>query len=1024
MSGFNLSVWSLRNKAVVFFFMAVALLSGIQAFLQLGRAEDPVFTIRTMVVQARWPGATLDQTVRQVTERLERTLQETDGLDFLRSTTSPGETTIFVNLLGSTSGSEVPDIWYQVRKRVADMRHTLPQGVIGPGFNDEFGDTFGIIYGFTSDGFTQRQLRDAVEDARSKLLLVPDVSRIDVLGAQDEQIFVEFSFERIAALGLDRGALVATLQAQNVIRPAGVIRTGEEEIFIRISGAFENEQDIRDINFSVGGRILRLSDIADVRRGFAEPPQPLFRVNGEPAIGLAIAMKAGGDTLALGERIREAMAGIAAELPIGIEPILVADQPEIVGNAIGEFTTSLWQAIAIVLVVSLVALGLRAGAVVAVSIPLTLAIVFLAMQLASIDLQRVSLGALIIALALLVDDAMTTVDSMSGRLASGEDAEGAAGKTFSLLAAAMFSGTLITIAGFVPIGFAASSAGEYTFTIFAVVGMALVASWLVAVIFTPLIAALILRRPKAGEGAKPDGFAIRAYRSLLNGAMKVRWLTIAVTLGCFAAAIMALPLVPRLFFPPSDRVELLLDMRLPQNASIYASADTVKRIDEVLAADEDVARWSAYVGQGAVRFYLPLSVQLPSPSFAQAVIVTKSLAARDRVQKRLEAVLAEEFPSLVGRVYPLELGPPVGWPLQYRVSGPDAAELRRISLQLAQIMAGEPAARSVNFEWMAPARQLQVRVDQDEARRLGLSSEAVAGVLSTAITGTSVTQIRDDIYLVDVVLREAAGERLSVAALRNLSVPLPGGRTVPLSQVASFEYGMEDPVVWRRNRVSTLTVQADVAPGVLPETVVSAMAQPIEELRSSLPPGYQIALGGIAEESAASQASVFAVIPLMILIILSVLIVQLRSFGRLALVLSIVPLGLIGVVGALLLSRQPLGFVAILGMLALIGMIAKNAVILIEQVEAERRGGKAVKEAVIAASSSRFRPIMLTAVSTVLGLIPIAPTVFWGAMAFAIMGGLLVATLLTLILLPTLYVTFYGGRNETKAAGLEVGDAA
>lgn len=1023
MNRFNLSQWSIGNRSLVIFFMIGIVIAGVMAFLKLGRAEDPVFTIRTMVVQAHWPGATLEETLLQVTERLERTLQEVPNLDTLRSYTTPGTTVIFVDLLGNVYGRTVADTWYEVRKKVADMRHTLPQGIVGPGFNDEFGDTFGIIYGFTADGFSHRELRDQVEGIRSRLLLVPDVSKIEMLGEQDEQIFIDFSAETLAGLGLEPGALIAALQAQNLVRPAGVLRTGEEALSLQVSGAFQSEEDIRDVNFVVGGRLLRLRDVAEVRRGYADPPQSLFRVGGAPAIGLAIAMQDGGDILALGENIAAAMATIIAELPIGIEAHLVADQAQTVDEAISDFTTSLWQAILIVLAVSFIALGVRAGTIVAIAIPLTLAIVFPVMDLIDIDLQRVSLGALIIALALLVDDALTTVDAMSRRLAAGDEMKVAAVYAYRHLSFAMLAGTLVTIAGFVPIGFAQSSAGEYTFSIFAVVGVALIASWLVAMIFAPLLGTMLLSRPNPDQSTEP-GAVLRFYRRLLMMAIHARWLTIGITLAAFVLSVLLLAWVPRQFFPPSDRVELMVDLRLPQNASIHATEAAVERLDALLAEDPDIERWSSYVGRGAIRFYLPLNVQLANPFFGQLVIVTNSIAARETVQPRLEQLLAEEFPEAVSRVYPLELGPPVGWPLQYRVSGPDISVVREIALRLAAVAATAPETRRINFDWMEPSRELRVRIDQDEARRLGLSSAAVAEVLNATVSGTTVTQVRDDIYLVNVVAREARGRALSIETLRTLQIALPNGRTVPLKQLATFEYGQDYPLVWRRDRMPTLTVQADVAPGVLPESVIDALAPAMAELSADLPEGYAVEVGGIAEESAESRASVFAVVPLMLLIVLTVLMVQLGSFQRLILVLSVVPLGLIGVVLALLLFGQPLGFVAILGILALIGMIAKNAVILIDQIEAERRAGMSVIDAVIAASSSRFRPIMLTAASTVLGLIPIAFTVFWGSMAFAIMGGLLVASLLTLVFLPTLYVTWFDRRQETGGGAAAIAPGA
>ncbi|MGB8175701.1 MAG: efflux RND transporter permease subunit [Pseudolabrys sp.] len=1015
--GFNLSQWALNNRSLTVYLMIVAVVAGLFAFVKLGRNEDPSFVIKTMVVQAAWPGASVDDMLKQVTERLERTLQETPKLDFLRSFTRAGVTTIFVNLKDSAGAREIPDIWYHVRKSIGDMRHTLPAGVVGPGFNDEFGDTFGIIYGFTADGFTHRELRDYVEDVRSKLLLVRDVSKIEILGAQDEKIFVEFRMEELASLGIDRSALIAALQAQNVVQPAGTIQTGNEALSLRVSGAFRSEEDVANVNFAVGGRMLRLSDIARVKRGFADPPQPLFRVNGQPAIGLAIAMRDGGDILALGRNVQRAIAEATADLPVGVEPKLVADQAATVDSAISEFMTSLWQAVGIILVASFVSLGFRPGLVIASAIPLTLVVVFSIMQISNIDMQRISLGALIIALALMVDDAMTTTDAMLTRLAQGDDKVQAATFAFRTYAFAMLAGTLVTIAGFVPVGFAASGAGEYTFSLFAVVTIALIVSWFVAVLFAPLLGVAILAPPKAAKSSEP-GWVFRTYRAFLTWALRAKWLTLAVTLGMFVASLFAIRLIPNQFFPASDRPELLIDMTLPQNASIFASETVARRLDDILKDDPDVARWSTNVGRGAIRFYLPLNVQLPNNFFSQAVVVAKDVGARERLRVKLEKVLANEFPNLVSRVSTLELGPPVGWPIQYRVSGPEIAQVREIALKLAQVVAKNTQVVHVNYDWFEPARQVRIQIDQNEARLLGLSSQALASVLNTVITGSAITQVRDDIYLVDVITRATDEERLSLDTLRSIQVPLTNGRTVPLSQFASFTYDQEQPLIWRRDRVPTLTVQADVKTGVLPATVVEALGPSIAELNKTLQLPYRIAMGGVVEDSAKAQASVIAVVPAMLLIMFTVLMVQLRSFSRLFIVLSVGPLGLIGVVAALLLSGKPIGFVAILGILALLGMITKNAVILIGQIEAERNQGKNIWQATVDASSTRFRPIMLTAISTVLGMIPIAPTVFWGPMAFAIMGGLLVGTILTLVFLPTLYVAWFGGKEGHSDAKL------
>lgn len=1003
MSSLNLSAWALKHRSFMIYCMIAVVAAGLSSYLSLGRDEDPSFTFRTMVVQAAWPGATIDETMKQVTERLERKLQETRNLDFLRSYTRPGSTVIFVNLKGATPPSEVPDIWYQVRKNIGDIRHTLPAGVVGPGFNDDFGDTYGIIYGFTADGFTQRELRDYVETVRSRLLSVADVSKIEVLGAQDERIFVEFSTRQLAGLGIDRSQIIAILQEQNAVAPSGVVQTGDEKLSLRVSGAFESENDLLAVTIFANGRLIRLRDIAEIRRAPVDPPQPMFRVNGRPAIGLAIAMRPGGDVLALGSNIGKAMEELKAELPIGIEPTLVANQPNIVEHAIGDFMESLWQAIAIIMAVSFLSLGMRAGAVVAISIPLTLAVVFPIMQMIGIDLQRISLGALIIALGLLVDDAMTTVDVMTSRLEAGDDKETAASFAYKSVAMAMLTGSFVSAAGFVPIGLAKSSAGEYTFSIFAVVSIALIVSWFVAVLFTPLIGVLLLKKPD-GPAATEEGRVLKAFRRLLLAAMRARWITIGATLGCFFLALLVSPLVPRQFFPASDRPELVIDLSLRQNASIHANQEVVERLDKILKDDPDVASWSAYVGRGAIRFYLPLNVQLAHDFFSQYVVIAKDVAARDRLQKRLDAVFADRFPGLVTRIAPLELGPPVGWPVQYRVSGPDVEKVRDIALSLAAKMGENPSVTRINFDWIEPARAVHVKIDQDKARLLGLSSRALANALQGVATGQSITQVRDDIYLVDVVARATDEQRMSLEALQSLQIALPNGGVTPLNQLATFEFSQENPLVWRRDRLPTLTVQSDTVSGLSAETAVASLAAGIAEMSKGLPPQYRIESGGTVEESAKSQSSVFARVPLMLFLMTTFLMIQLQSFSRMFLVLAIVPMGLIGIIAALLIFGRPLGFVAILGILSLLGMIARNAVILVEQIEIERQEQSDQWKAVVDATISRFRPITLTAISTVLGFIPIAPTVFWGPMAFAVMGGLLVATVLTLIVTPALYV--------------------
>ncbi len=1007
MIGPNLSAWASRSRALTVYLMMVAVLAGSFAFVGLGRDEDPTFTIKTMLVTAVWPGATIEETQAQLTDRLERRLEETTGLDALRSITRPGIVTIYVDLEGTFPPDDVPDVWQEVRNGIGDIRHTLPQGVLGPFFNDDFGDVFGIIYGFTADGFTDRELRDEVDRVRSTLLTnVEGIAKIEFIGAQDEQIYIEFQPDRVAALGVNYGQVFAAVAAQNIVRPSGVINTGLENLALRVSGAFESETDILETALFVEGRTIRLGDIATVRRGLVDPPQPLLHVNGDRAIGLGISMREGGDILELGADVDAAMRIATGELPIGIEPVLISDQPTVVDRAIGDFTTSLYQAIAIILAVSFLTLGVRPGAVVATAIPITLATVFLVMQTFGIDLHRVSLGALIIALALLVDDAMTTTDAMIRRMAVGDTAPEAASFAYSRLAAPMLTGTLITIAGFMPIGFAESQAGEYTISLFQVVAIALIASWLVAVLFTPILGSVLLRAPQSVEPPKP-GRLLTAYARFLNLAITARWLTIGVTAALFAAAILGLGQVNRQFFPPSDRFELIVDFQIPRSSSIFANEAAVERIEDWLAESEDVDYWASFIGRNVIRFYLPLSIRPPSDHQSQILVMATDIEARLRLERDLDAFLIDAFPEAVVRVSPLEMGPPIGWPLQYRVTGPDAETLRSEALRLAGVVASHPGARRVHFDWIEPARQLRIDVDQDRARRLGLSSQQLSDVLNTAVSGTTVTRLRDDIYQINVVARADAADRISLDSLETLQVPIPGGRTVALGQFANFSYDLEQPLIWRRDRLPTLTVLADVSPGVLPETVVAAIADDVAALDATLPPGYEIQLGGTAETSAESQEAVFAVVPLMIFLMITLLMVQLQDFRTTGMVLILLPLGMIGVVGALLTFGRPLGFVAILGILALLGMIAKNAVIPLTQIKDERAAGLPVREAAVQAATNRLRPLMLTALSTILGLLPIAPTLFWGPMAFAIMGGLLVATLLTLVLLPVLYVTIY-----------------
>ncbi|ALJ38548.1 efflux RND transporter permease subunit [Azospirillum brasilense] len=1007
MTGFNLSEWALRHRSFVWYLIISLTVAGGMAYMRLGREEDPAFTIKTMVVQANWPGATIEDTMKLVTDPIEKKLEEIPYLDYVKSYTKPGISVVYVNLKDYTPAEAVPDLWYQVRKKIADMKSTLPQGVQGPAFNDEFGDTFGTVFAFTADGFSYRELKDYAETARADLMRVPDVGKIQFVGVQNERIYLDFSTRKLAAMGIDREQVIAELQAQNAVAPAGVVQAGDEKISVRVSGAFTSEDSLRAISLRANDKFYRLADLADIRRGYADPPSPLFRYNGEPAIGMIISMAAGGNVLTFGEGIRERMRQVEANLPVGIGVHLVANQSVVVEESVAGFTKALKEAVVIVLVVSFISLGLRAGLVVATSIPLVLGMTFIGMEFFDITLQRISLGALIIALGLLVDDAMITVEMMITKLEEGFSLDKAATFAYTSTAFPMLTGTLITVAGFIPIGFAQGGAAEYCFTLFAVVAMALLFSWIVAVLFAPLIGVNVLPKTmKAKHGSEP-GRLMRMFRGSLRLAMRARYVVIVATLLLFGLSVFGLRFVQQQFFPASDRPELLVNLTLPQTASIRATEEVVDRFEKVLAADPDVERWSFYIGQGAVRFYLPLDVQLANDYFAQAVVVTKGYKVREAVRARLEKVLNENFSDLNTRVSPLEMGPPVGWPIQYRVSGPDVGEVRAIAARMADTIGTNPYTLLVNYDWNEPSKVVRVDVDQDKARLLGISSKSLNQALNATVSGAAFTQVRDDIYLIDVVAQATNAERSSIETLRNLQIAIPDGRTVPLGEVATMRYDLEQPVVWRRTRLPTITVQADLVPPLQAATVVQQLAPAVDELRRSLPPGYSIEAGGTVENSAKGMASITAVFPIMVFIMLTILMIQLQSFQKLFLVISVAPLGLIGVVAALLPTGTPLGFVAILGVVALIGMIVRNSVIMIAQIDEHLEAGEHPWDAVINATMHRVRPILLTAAAASLGMIPIAPEVFWGPMAYAIIGGLIVATLLTLFFLPALYVAWF-----------------
>ena len=1022
MKGFNLSDWALNHRSLVWYFMLVFVVAGIFAYLNLGREEDPNFTIKTMIVQANWPGASVNETVRQVTDRIEKKLEELDSLDFTRSVTTAGKTVIFVNLKDTTKARDVVSNWTQVRNMVNDIAPQFPQGVQGPFFNDRFGDVFGNIYAFTSDGLTPRQLRDYVEDVRTQILTVPNAGKVDLVGAQDEAIYLEFSTRQIAALGLNQQAIVASLQDQNAITPSGVVESGPERVSVRVGGQFTSEESLRGINLRVNDRFFRLSDVATIRRGYADPPTALFRFNGQDAIGLAIGMKPNANLLEFGAALEKKMDEVLADLPVGVGVHLVADQPVIVEEAVSGFTRALAEAVAIVLAVSFISLGMRAGFVVALSIPLVLAITFTVMAYLGISLQRISLGALIIALGLLVDDAIIAIEMMVVKMEQGFDRARAATFAWTSTAFPMLTGTLVTVAGFIPIGLNNSAAGEYTFTLFVVIAVSLLVSWIVAVLFAPLLGVTILPATMKQKHEQPGRFT-SLFRRVLVGSVRHHWLTIFVTVLLFAGSIAGFGLVQQQFFPPSDRPELIVDWNLPQNSSVTETRDQIERFEgRALAGNPDVDHFSSYIGQGAVRFLLAFDVQPANPYFGQTVIVTKSIEARNRVKPLLEKLLREEFVGTDAFVKPLELGPPVGRPVQYRVGGPDIQKVRDLAQQFAGLISVNTKLAAPTFDWNEPQRVLRVDVLQDKARQLGITSSDIASALNSTVGGATITQVRDATYLINVIARSREAERGSIDTLQNMQLPTGNGEAIPLAAVANFRYDLEQPTVWRRNRIPTITVRAGLVGDVLPATVVNELKPSVDAFIANLPPGYSVATAGSVEESAKSQGPIAAVVPLMLFVMATILMIQLQSFQRLFLVVAVAPLGLIGVVAALVPSGAPLGVVAILGVLALIGILIRNSVILIVQIEDLVAEGKDRWAAVIEATEHRMRPIALTAAAASLALIPIAREVFWGPMAYAMMGGIIAGTAITLLFLPALYVTWFRikePKGEAEAAQSE-----
>ena len=1016
MSGLNLSAWALRHQPLVAYLMAVLALAGLLSYLGLGRAEDPEFTIKTMIVSAEWPGATAREMELQVTDRLEKKLQETPWLDFVQSYSKPGKCLVFVNLKDYAPPKEVPEAWYQVRKKLGDIKKELPEGVKGPSFNDEFGDTYGTVLAFTADGFTHAELKDAVDDVRQELLRIPNVAKVDLLGVQAEKIYIEISHRKLAILGVDPLLIVRTLQQQNSMDSAGSIDTASDKIFMRVSGDLKSVAAIREIGIEADGRQFRLGDIARIYRGYADPPTARFRFQGEDAIGLMVSMVKGGDILALGRQLQAEIDRLGANLPAGITIHRVSDQPRVVNASVHEFMKTLAEAVAIVLAVSFLSLGARTGLVVALSIPLVLAITFLAMRIFGIDLQRISLGALIIALGLLVDDAIISVEMMVVKMEQGMDRFSAATFAYTSTAFPMLTGTLVTAAAFMPVGFAKSAAGEYCFSIFAVVGIALLASWLVAVVFTPylgfkLLPAHALKPGHDGAEVYRRGVYPR-FRALVAACLRRRWWVIAATLLAFAASIFLFRFVEQQFFPYSDRPELLVDLWLPQGASMQASGVETEKAEALLKGDPDIVNYVSYVGAGSPRFYLPLDQQLDHDNFAQIVILTRDLAARERLRARLRQAFDRDFTRLRVRVNRLENGPPVGFPVQFRVSGRDIAQTRRIALEVAAVARANPHTQDVHLDWGEPSKILRHEVDQDKARLLGVSSQDISLLLHTLLSGLSITEYRERNKLVEVLGRAEADERKNPALVEEINLHTRSGKAVPLSQLVRVEYGFEDGIIWRRNRFPTFTVRGDIADGMQAPDVTAQIDPLLDPIRAKLPDGYRVEAGGAVEDSGKSQASINAVMPVMLITVVSLLMLQLQSMQRTVIVLLTAPLGMIGVCAFLLALHVPFGFVATLGVIALAGMIMRNSVILVDQIEHDIAQGAAPWDAVVEATVRRLRPILLTAAAAILAMIPLSGSVFWGPMAVAIMGGLLVATLLTLLFLPALYAAWFGVKPE------------
>ncbi|HXW28638.1 MAG TPA: efflux RND transporter permease subunit, partial [Xanthobacteraceae bacterium] len=978
-------------------------------YVNLGRAEDPSFTIKAMIVYVTWPGATATEMQQQVADKIEKKLQELPYLDRVETYSQPGVSFAQVILSDRTPPSKVKDLWYQVRKKVADIKGDLPDGIGGPSFNDEYGDVYSALYMLTADGLDMAELKARAENIRQRLLRVPGVNKVDLIGDQPQKIFIEFSHAKLATLGVTPQQIFDSVAQQNAVVSGGSVDTAADRINLRVTGAFSGVEAIAAVPVQAGGRVFRLGDIATVKRGYEDPPSFIVREGGKPALGLGVSMQEGENITTLGGNLARVMHDVVAELPLGLEVTQIADQPRVVEASILEFVETFVEALAIVLLVGFVSLGWRAGIVVALSVPLVLAIMFVVMFAAAIDLHRITLGALIIALGLLVDDAIITVETMVVKIEQGWDRARAATFAWTSTAFPMLTGTLVTAAGFLPVGFAKSSAGEYAGGIFWVVGLALLASWIVAVLFTPYLGLVLLPNiTKRGTEHDPEAVydtpIYRLLRRLLTLVLAWRGTVVALTALMFVVALAGFPLVQQQFFPTSTRTELFLEMRLPEGSAIEATEATAKRAEALLAGDPDILTATTYVGQGSPRFWLGLNPVLPNPNFAQIVIVTKDLDARERVKARLDQMIADgALPAARARVDRFVFGPPVGFPVQFRVVGPDPLTLRKIAEQVRAVMAADPKIIDPHLNWSEQVKSIRLEVDQDRARALGLTPHDVAQTLQTLLSGHIITQYREGIEHIDVIARAIPAERLELARLPALTITARDGVAVPLSQIARLHYDYEEPILWRRNRDLVLTVRGDVVDGVQAPDVTSELMPRLQSIKDALPAAYRLETGGAIEESAKANGAILAVFPVMAVVMVTLLMVQLQSFSRLGLVFVTAPLGLIGATGALLLSNRPFGFVALLGLIALAGMIMRNTVILVDQIDRDIALGHDRYRAVIDATVRRARPVILTALAAILGMIPLAQSIFWGPMAITIMGGLFVATVLTLLVVPALY---------------------